>query len=217
MVFQRRVVVLVSAAIAIVLAGCSQPEAGTAIPDSSGSAMPSSSQTQGDNFPVPHISEPLDPSPYLDDPCGLVPRSFVNNLGYGGAGQASSGDIPGVGSLTGPGCNWGAAGQLEMMSLNFQTEARKRGEQGGLRQHYALYESGDKYAYWEPATVASYPAAFADLADRRNRGWCNLIVGVADDLSFSVATQGHEDDPARACENATALATKVVELLKGGS
>ncbi|EHR52552.1 Protein of unknown function (DUF3558) [Saccharomonospora marina XMU15] len=215
MVFQRRVVVLVSAAIAIVLAGCSRPEAGTAITDSSQSEQVSSSQTQGDDSPIPHISEPLDPSPYLDDPCGLVPRSFVNDLGYQGPGEKTTGKVSGM--RVGPGCNWGTVDQIELLSYNFQTAPRERGEPGGLRQAYMMYEKQNLYAFWEPTDIARYPAAFADFEDLRDEGQCHLLVGIADDLSFGVAAGGHRDDPARACENATALATKVVELLKGGS
>lgn len=218
MITRRRIVVPLLAVLAL-LAGCSQPEAGTAIPDGTQSAEASGTETGGGDSadsPVPHISEPLDASPYLDDPCGLMPRSFVEDLGYRGSGEQSPGEVAGI--RIGPGCSWETADHIKLLNYNFQTAPRERGEPGGLRQAYAVtYKKLNFYTFWEPTEVAGYPAAFTDFKDRRDQGHCHLLVGIADDLSLGVAAGGHRDEPARACENATAFATKVVEVLKGGS
>jgi hypothetical protein len=67
-------------AVGVVLAigGCSAEEPGTPVTTVAGE-----SSGNGENSSaVPRVANPLDISPYLENPCELVPQSAVSGLGY---------------------------------------------------------------------------------------------------------------------------------------
>nr|WP_245992868.1 DUF3558 domain-containing protein [Prauserella muralis] len=204
---------LAAAALGALLASCSATEPGSALPRSGASAPPSSTGVPGGPG-VPAVSEPLDPSPYLDDPCKLAEPAALAELGYGEPGTKRTEETTDETLQGGPSCGWFSDG-AEGISVVIQTVNRERGT-GGLGGVYESYKDGQR-AYWEPTTVNGYPAAYTDKQDFRDQGECGIVVGIQDDLSFAVGTDGYVSDPERACADAQALAGVVIETLKGGA
>ncbi|WP_230424419.1 DUF3558 domain-containing protein [Prauserella cavernicola] len=210
----RRLPILASGLALLLAAGCTQTEGGTPAAETPSAATSGTADSPADEVPV--VTEPLDPSAYLDDPCRLAPQAVLANLGFEKPGETQNEANNSATELTGPGCSWSNRGSAEMIAIGVQTEARKDGP-GGLRHGYQLYTSGEWFGFWEFTTVDDYPAAYADVDDRRDRGQCNLMVGIADDLSFYVAASGYFDEPDKACESAHSVAGAVIDTLKGGS
>ena len=192
----RRVVALAVAGFA--LASCSSTEAGTATPAASA----------GD---VPRVSEPLDATPYLDDPCSLVPANVLARVGDG----YESPQITPPDKMSGAACSWQsdtASGVL----VSFQTENTKRGT-GGMQGVYDAYHVTHWYSYYEPTEVTGYPAAFADGGDAREHGETALRVGITDDLTFSVTIGPLGDGKQKEAEDgARTIAEAVINTLKAG-
>jgi hypothetical protein len=153
--------------------------------------------------------QPLDTSKFEADPCGLVPKDVLSGLTFPGPGTLS----PKGGAASGPYCGWDSSTLGRSVMVTVQTGNRDRGI-GGLAGVYTGHDSG-QMPFVEPAPdVSGYQAVYADLQDRRARGACNLHVGIADDLDFSVATQGY-DGQQDSCDVAQQTATAVVKTLKG--
>lgn len=204
------------AAFVAVLTGCSQTEGGSATPAGSASAsMPPSSSTASGGAQVPQVQHPLDASPYTDDPCALVPQTQMESRGYLEPGTRETAASNAAAALAGPGCTWNSEG-TELLAVVIQTGNRDQHGTGGLQGVYEAYEGG-LLAFLEPASVGDYPAAFTGTADRRSEGNCMLVVGVADNLSFSVVADGYLDDPSQACTDVESVAGTVIETLKDGS
>lgn len=193
-------------AVAALTASCSGTELGTPV---------SSSAVETSTVGVPGVPAPLDASEHLDDPCGLVPSDAMSALGYTEPGMAEDGETDSTAALAGPSYYWVFPDSAKSLGLYIQTGNQKNG-QGGLQGLYDAYKRG-QYAYWESTTVQNYPAAYSDVSDRRDRGRCSLMVGMADDLSFSVATNSYFDRPTQACTDTKQVAEQMIETLKGGS
>lgn len=206
-----RAVGLLAVGVVVAMGGCSGEEPGTPVTPTAGE----SSSGSGSSSEVPSVANPLDISPFLENPCELVPRSAVSDLGYAEPGEPLTAEDSSAAALSGPGCVWGEQDSIRGIQLGIQTGNRKNGV-GGLQGLYDAYQSG-QYVYWEPTTVAGYPAAFLDAVDLRDRGTCSLSVGIADDLSFSVSGNGYTKQPTQACPDAKMVAEQVIATLKGGS
>jgi hypothetical protein len=199
----RLIVVTVISAMAV--AGCSPRTSGTAEPSS-----PVAPTSQASTHPEVHkVAQPLDPSKFEATPCGLVPRDVMTGLGFSGAGSPK---LEGE-TVSGPSCGWINSDDGRNLSVTLETGNRKAGI-GGLAGLYTGRDSG-QMPFLEPAPeVSGYQAVYADQQDRRPRGACDLHVGIADDLVFTIGDQGYSG--ARdSCDAAGQVAVAVVKTLKG--
>ncbi|WP_216209396.1 DUF3558 domain-containing protein [Amycolatopsis aidingensis] len=199
----RHFLLIVLAMLTLILTGCSSGEV-------KGTPMPSSgSDGAGD---VPQVTQPLDASRYVNDPCGLVPSPVLTGLGYTKPGDAKTSKADQM--LAGPSCGWHVRGKMESLSVGLQTGNRDAGA-GGLAGLYAAFQDG-QFGYYESAEpIDGYPAAYADGSDGRPRGYCRLWVGIADDLTFTVGASGYDTEQ-NSCGTARQVASAVLDTLKGG-
>ncbi|WP_233226184.1 DUF3558 domain-containing protein [Amycolatopsis sp. CA-126428] len=197
---------------------------------SAGLATACTSQTEGAASPAPNASAstgaspadpevpkvtqpPLDAGKYAADTCGLLPRDLLASMKYTDAGEYHpKGNTP----LTaaGPSCSWKIKGEGIGLQVILGTGNRDLGA-GGLAGTYAAYRLKKFVKFLEPApAVEGYPAVYADIQDERPMGTCAMVVGIADDLSFSIQAQGYQgqDD---SCAAASQAAAGVVKTLKG--
>ena len=193
------------------VAGCTSTTGGAASPAPSASASTSAPAADPD---VPKVTQPpLDAGKYASDTCGLLPAELLASLRYTDAGvYLAGGDTP----LTaaGPSCAWKISGEGIGLQVILGTGNRDHGA-GGLAGTYAAYRDKKFVRFLEHAPdVEGYPAVYADIQDERAMGTCTLVVGIADDLSFSVQAQGYQgqDD---SCAAASQAADGVVKTLKG--
>lgn len=199
----------------MVLAACSQAEPGSPEPGTSTSSPASPSTSSSDTAgEVPKVDNPLDPSAYLNNPCKLVSQSDMASLGYTEPGSANVEDGGDDDPFAGPSCSWFAEG-VEGIYVGIGTGNRDHGA-GGLRSAYSNYQNGWN-KYWEPTTINGYPAAFTDTHDFRSEGEYKLLVGIRDDLTIGVLTDGYVDDPDQAPEDIKTVAGMVIDTLKDGS
>lgn len=197
----RRVVALAVAGLA--LASCATTEAGTATPVESAAGE------------VPRVSEPLDATPFLDDPCSLVPDDALIELGDYESPKPMLPETDSVSKLTGPGCSWRSDSASSLL-VGVQTENTKRGT-GGMQGIYDAYHVRHWYSYYEPTEVAGYPAAYSDGADLRESGETALRVGITDDLTFSVNIGPLGEGKRQEAEDgARTIAEAVIKTLKAG-
>jgi len=192
----------------ISVVGCSTTKTGEASP------APVSG-LDSENQPPP-VVDPLNVSPYLEDPCGLVPGAEPARLGYENKRAALPENHSGA-RLSGPGCDWHAQKNGGTLHVGLQSKNRERGT-GGLRGIYQGHFVTKQYSYLEPTTIDGYPAAFSDAADGRPGGSASLFVGIADDMTFSVALgplgEGKQQE---AEEGVRTIASAVIRTLKGGA
>lgn len=197
--------------VAIALGGCT-PEADGGDPPEKG--KPSSDGNQGN---APKVTNLLDPSPFLSDPCKLVDDSIVSEIGSFQPGEADV-TSDAAKNLIGPNCSWNNDDYSHLLSVGIDTIHQKHGEPGfkGLDGVYASHKDG---RYLEPVVVQGYPgnpAAFAGEVAKREQGDCGLYVGIADDLVFTVSVLD-EKDPANACPAAAKLAGAALDSLTKGA
>jgi hypothetical protein len=78
-----------------------------------------------------------------------------------------------------------------------------------------LYAKSSTIAYWQPTTVAGYPAAYGDaLSDQRSQGVCVIDAAVSDKLQFD-AQFDNPLNPAQSCMLAAQAAADVIKNLGG--
>lgn len=204
MMKHRLSLVLALAALSLASA-CSQTTAGSPEPSSSsGQSAPASVGGSA----APTISHPLDPTAYLNRTCDLVPQQLVTQLGYTNATPT------GEDSSFGPGCGWVGTDTLKPKNFNVSIEVLNGKRNGGLPTIYKARDRGF-YAFAEPTTVSGYPAAYADLRDRRAQGKCTVFVGIADDLTFATGVDGYTNAQ-DSCDTAKQIAAAVITTLQGG-
>jgi hypothetical protein len=197
MTFRRLIISLGMVTAAIVMVGCSSGTGGQAAPIT-GSPTASSSTPPS----APKVTQPLNASTLVAKPCSSLTPGNVTSIGFTNPISKPDSDA------NGSGCVWSgeAGGNIGVSWDTANTH--------GLSD---LYAKQSTYAYWQPTTVASYPAVYGDaLGDQRATGDCVLNVGVSDQLAFFV----EYDNPAnaaQACSLAGKAASDVVANLKGGA
>jgi hypothetical protein len=78
-----------------------------------------------------------------------------------------------------------------------------------------LYVKSDTIAYWQPTTVAGYPAAYGDsISDGRAQGDCVINVAVTDRLYFDVEFT-NPFNAGQSCALAAQAAADVIKNLGG--
>lgn len=175
---------------------------------------PSSSGVPGN---VPKVSNPLDPGPFLSDPCKLVDDSIISQIDDFQPGEADV-DSDAAKNLIGPSCSWNNDEYSQLISVVIDTVHQKQADVGfkGLDGIYASHKDG---RYLDSVVVQGYPgnpAAFAGEIAKRDKGDCALIVGIADDLVFKVSVL-NENNPANACPVAPKVAGAVLDSLTKGA
>ncbi len=199
----RRVLVL-SLALAVTttgVVGCSSGTGGTAVPttDTPTTSVPSRSSTPSS---APKVADPLDASKFVAAPCLSLTTSNVVSIDV--TNPISGADTDANGS----GCTWSgeSGGGLSVSWVTANTN--------GLSD---LYVKQSTYAYWQPTTIAGYPAVYGDaLSDGRSQGDCVLNVGVSDHLAFFVQYTNSTKAP-ESCTLASQAASDVIANVKGGA
>lgn len=186
------------------LAGCSEQTTGT--PSLLSTRATGSSVASAPS--VAKVSQPLDPSAYLNKPCSLVPKELLTQLGYPEAGTPNL-----THPASGPSCDWYLPGSSKNFGVGIQRTGNGQ-DNGGIAKIASL--QGSLFSYVDMTSVRGYPAAFADTSDRRAKGSCTLWVGITDTLTISASTDryGTEQD---SCGVATQVAGAVLDTLRGGS
>lgn len=200
--------------VASTVVGCtSDPGDGDpATPTQGGPSSPDGGQGN-----VPKVTNPLDPAPFLSDPCKLVDDSIIAEIGDFQPGEADvSSDA--ARNLIGPSCSWNNDDYSQLISVIIDTVHQKHAEAGfkGLDGVYASHKEG---RYLEPVVIEGYPgnpAAFAGEIAKRDNGDCGLKVGIADDLVFDVSVLD-ENNPANACPVIPKVAGAVLDSLTKGA
>ncbi|CAM3095423.1 DUF3558 domain-containing protein [Saccharomonospora xinjiangensis] len=198
--------------VAVVLFGasCSAGTEGVAQP-----AVDDTTTSVAGKAPERKVSEPLDISPYLSRPCELVSPEMLAKLGT--SPSEATPRLPEdhkVSAEFGPSCDW--SGEDEGgIGVNINSGNKERGL-GGLRGHEMARDQG-RYELWEETSISSYPAVYLGVSDARDRGDCELVVGIADDMTFGVSAVSFYENPEKACRVADEVAADVIETLKSGS
>jgi len=151
----------------------------------------SSTDTQSTRL-SPRVVSPIDPGPFTENPCRLVPEDKLASFGHVKSPQ------PDVNSnaakkLLGPGCTWLAASTGEpTIGIRIHTLQAQHADTAfeGLEGIYQAKKSG-KIDHLQPLLLPGrpeYPAVVYGQASDINAGTCTVSVGLADDLTFSVQT-----------------------------
>lgn len=194
--------------------GCSEEEPNGVPPTST----PTEGQAPGPGA-APKVTTPIDPSPFVADPCKLVPTTALAELGRFDPGEPDV-DSDEAKNLLGPGCGWLSADiGGPSVSLRIGLPRRDAAQEGfkGMESIYRAKESGD-IDHLQPLQIPDhpdYPAAVNGLAADIAAGKCGIDVGMADDLTYAVNVID-EENPANACQLANKVAGIVLEsMLKG--
>ncbi|WP_040922204.1 DUF3558 domain-containing protein [Saccharomonospora xinjiangensis] len=196
--------------VVILAISCSASDDGFARSTENKSIVVSSS-----NHPQRRVSEPLEISPYLSRPCDLVSSQLLGKLGT--SPDKSNPRLPKddeVAAGVGPSCSWKIEGEGSI-GIGIASENARRGA-GGLRALELLREQG-RFKLWEESSVSAYPAVYFGVRDARTEGDCDLAVGIADDMTFSVAAIGFSSGDQQACDVADEIAADVIANLRKGS
>lgn len=204
--------------LAAILAGCSPREDRQTWPTNSSSPTSQSTTTStgqpttsngpgGSGVPkygAPKIVTPLEPGPYLQDPCRLVTEAQAKQLGVPWPGKKRQGVVA-------PACDWVNLDTGAHIGLQFETATKR-----GLSKAYELRGSYDYFI--EIPSIEGVPAvAFGNRLDKQ-AGDCQLWVGVTDEVVFllsgSLSYQNRQQgkDP---CQAVQAAAGTVLRTMKG--
>jgi hypothetical protein len=196
-------------AVAGVLSACSGGNSGGvgSIPppasrSSADTSSSSASASGGSGGEAPSVPSPLPTSELTADPCsGLAPEQ-VTQIGLAGPGSGKQ-------DQTGPECTW----KSSTSQFNNVTIAPMTINKNGLSD---IYANKSKDAYFEPTTVAGYPAVYAGISEDRAKGYCNLWVGTTDNLAVGILTIiGSGPNKSNPCPVAERVATAMIQHLQG--
>lgn len=154
---------------------------------------------------APTITDPLDVSKFLANPCLSITPSQAVDL------TVSIQSKP-LNIESGKACSWPYGPNLERdIVVTYITPDAKN----GLQNLYNVNATaGYRNGYFEPTNIGGYPALYEDLSDTRQKGRCNLSVGVNPQVFFTVLNRGqHNTD---LCKGAAKVAADVVETIKKG-
>ncbi|SDD01636.1 DUF3558 family protein [Actinokineospora iranica] len=194
------------ALIAAALTACT--ENGTPTPTTNGGTTntgTSSSAPAPDNtYGAPRVTDPIDAAAFIDKPCTLLTTTQTTTLGLAPQGkqdQAQGAQF----------CTWLTPDEREDYTVGFLAANKN-----GLSDTYRADQTNPNHsAYFEPTTVSGYPAVFEDGNDDRDRGYCNIVVGVRDELTFRVGAGG--GPKGKACDDKIKqIAEQAIATMKNG-
>jgi hypothetical protein len=202
-----RAVVFGLAVVAVLVAGCSSKESGspsaaTTVPETGTSSTSTSSGGGGSND-VPKVSNPLDASRLVTQPCAAIAPADLQAMKVPIEGK------PDTSSELGPTCMWFDRDTGSGVDVGFLTSNKN-----GLSDIYKLNTQGRFKGYFEPTDVNGYPAVFNDLIDYRGDGTCNITVGISDSFAFRAAVQDTSLGT-KSCDRAKQAAAAVIKTVKG--
>ena len=199
----------------LLVAGCSDKQAGTAMPapttggDSTGTSTGRSTPTTTPSGGAPAVKNPLDASKFIPQPCTALSASTLTQLKVSRPGIPDTESA--IAKTSGPFCIWHTDDQPTARSygVGFLT-----GNKNGLSD---TYRGGKKAfpGYFEPTDVDGYPAVFNGLTEDRPTGACNITIGASSTLAFQVSLEGDKDLGTKACDLVKQVAAAVIQTLKG--
>jgi Protein of unknown function (DUF3558) len=193
------------AGIILIASSCSTTASGRPTPQPTSSLPIESTPVGHQSDEVPRVADPLDATRFLAQPCATLTEAQLASLAITRPGIPTT--TGAIAERSGPYCTWIAAEELRSaIGLGFDT-----GNRDGLSDNYRAH---DQFAYFEPTTVANYPAVFADRDDLRPQGLCIIVVGITDTLTFSVSEDG-ELDQQGACDRAKQVAAAALVTMGG--
>jgi uncharacterized protein DUF3558 len=212
----RRLLLLASLLGLTLVSACTSTSKGDPLPADTTGATPSSStpRTPGDEdgkLPfagAPKVDNPLDTSKYEQDPCKSLSAEQAQYLNIPLTGKFDDG----VALSTA--CEWKNQTTRGYVRIFFLVD-----EPRGLSPEYKKDQKGE-WAYFEVLPdIEGYPAIARDGSDERDRGYCVVMVGVADDMAFGVSLQlslanvGRKDP----CPKAAEVAGLALKTMKQGA
>ena len=194
-----------AAATLFLAAACSStPGTPSPAPSNAGSVPSGTAPTSSDTAPgVPKVSAPLNAAKYEQDPCSLLTKEQAGQF-IGGLRTSSK-------DSNSPACTWNGENG-DSIGVTFIPN------QGGLATIYKNGRNGGS-AYFEPAEVAGYPAAYVDVSDDRKTIGCQISVGITDGEVFAVSNNLQTSSPlyGKPCPAVLKAAELVVAKLKDGA
>ncbi|SNR48676.1 Protein of unknown function [Haloechinothrix alba] len=191
----------------MLLAGRSQETGGDAEAEA-----PDSGKQQSADLPhsgAPAVQDPIeDTSAFENDVCSVLTEAQVDRLDV--EIQQSEED----GQDFGPACRW----RTETRDESFTT-ALLTVDGEGLSTSYADEQADRVELFEELDLIAGHPVVAVDLNDDREDGYCNVEVGLRDDLSFYLALSADVDSSPYhddSCGAAYEIAGMAVETIEGG-
>lgn len=164
---------------------------------------PDSPSTGSGGAAAPQVSDPLDASKFIANPCSSVTASQLASISF--TNYDSNRNVSAGNQL----CTWGeAAGDGDSFGVTWMASPGT-----GLSLDYSEKSS---LGYFQPTMVGNYPAVYDDFADLRARGTCTLSTGISNQLTFIVKYDS--ENPAtksQACQLAKQLASDVINNLGG--
>lgn len=152
------------------------------------------------------MSDPLDVARFVTSPCEALTKAQLDD--FGGAEPRPRTMDSGKQE-----CSWdfGTNGRTNI-GLWFQP-----GPTGsGLSDVYAQNEQGNwDQGYFEPTEIEGYPAVFVAINEHRDRGDCELSVGVRDELYAQVVVLATSKVGRASCEAASNAASAMIKTMAG--
>jgi hypothetical protein len=198
---RRKLAMVLSAA--VLLTGCSNGVTGHASPSTS---TPTSAPSSGSDPDVPKVAQPLDTARYEQDACAALTKDQLTQLGITTAPKPDPSNL-------GPGCDWNAFDEI-----GFTLDSRLLTSGSSLANIYGLQKQGE-WSYFQPvADVSGYPGVLVD-DDDPPKNTCQLLVGVRDDLLYSVQISVSPDASiyGNPCPTLQKVAEMAVSTMKAGA
>ncbi|SFN91991.1 DUF3558 domain-containing protein [Amycolatopsis rubida] len=195
--------IAVAAATGVLLLAATACSSNPGTPAPAASGTPSAPVSSGPQ--APRVSNPLAVGKYEQDPCTVLTPAQATEILNSVRHSQSDGNAA-------PICNWFDADDSGL-TIGFVPH------QGGLSTVYENTATSSVGYFKVGPDIAGYPSAFFSNLDDRNRGGCQLAVGVTDDEAFtsSVILQKSSPSYADPCSLAVKAATAAVTTIKAGA
>ncbi|GLW93077.1 DUF3558 domain-containing protein [Actinokineospora globicatena] len=182
-------------ALAALTSACS--ESGSPVPSTSpGTSAAPATQKYG----APTVEKPIDAGSFLEDPCAVLTAQQAGELGLDKEGTPRTVNSDNLY------CGWKNREELSYFDFGWLNSNK-----GGLDDTYRVFQSGK--GYFEPVEIDGYPGVFHFGTDNRDKGHCNLVVGIRDELTFLVGVTGGGAKP---CDKVRELADLAITTMKEG-
>lgn len=192
----------------LAFAGCTSSEGGTARPDPSSTAAPDSTGSPPGDSEAPRVEDPLDADAVLADPCSVLTPSQLTGFGAQTTGVPDTDSA--VAKTVGPSCIWHPVDLAVAGSVSVSWQV---GNKNGLSDTYRVR---DRWSDFEETEVDGYPAVFTNDEDPAINGYCDIVVGISDTLTFAASEKGSKaDGAADVCDEAKSVASAAIETLRG--
>ena len=208
-------IVAVLTAATLSLAGCGGGAQPAAAPSSAtgpftAPRVPQPADTSDGASPgdgVPQVADPIDTTTFQKNLCSSLTVDQLKQLGVGAQGQSGTGS-------NGPECDWVGAASAGPVGLVATLVIGQYGS-GGLGD---VYGQKNNFKYFEPTTMAGYPAVYGDDVDGRSVGKCVVSVGVVSNayLQIDVNVQSTSANYQHPCDVAKTAATAMISTMKAG-